>query len=161
MCRALLDSGSGQSYVSEEHARKLDIKPCREECCVIGTGQCPVYNRKMVSDKIQDTVCKAKCQCFISCTKCTPRDSKRKLQTSSRHFVFRHFSERHYGGKEYAYIKMGNSREGKESEPIAEEAALGLTLMVYLGESREHKTNINLAIDKKHLFKKTQKDHET
>ena len=49
LCRALLDSGSGQSYVSKEHARKLDVKPCREESRVIGTVngdmqvQCPVY----------------------------------------------------------------------------------------------------------------------
>ena len=28
LCRALLDSGSGQSYVSKEHAKKLDVKPC-------------------------------------------------------------------------------------------------------------------------------------
>ena len=26
LCRAFLDSGSGQSYVSKEYARKLDIK---------------------------------------------------------------------------------------------------------------------------------------
>ena len=49
LCCALLDSGSGQSYVSKEHARKLVIKPCREESRVIGTvngdmnAQCPVY----------------------------------------------------------------------------------------------------------------------
>jgi len=49
LCRALLDSGSGHSYVSKEHARKLDIKPCREESRVIGTVngdmnvQCQVY----------------------------------------------------------------------------------------------------------------------
>ena len=49
LCLALLDSGSGQSYVSKEHARKLDIKRCREESRVIGTingdmnVQCPVY----------------------------------------------------------------------------------------------------------------------
>ena len=49
LCRALLDSGSGQSYVSREHARKLDIRPCREESRVIGTVnrdmnvQCPIY----------------------------------------------------------------------------------------------------------------------
>ena len=49
LCRALLDSGSGQSYVSKEHARKLDVKPCREESRVIGrvngdmNVQYPVY----------------------------------------------------------------------------------------------------------------------
>ena len=84
----------------------------------------------MASGEIQDTACKVKFHCFISCSKCTPRDSKGKLQRSSRHSVFRHFSERHVtntcniGVKDYAYIKMGNISKGKKGEPIAEEQYL-------------------------------------
>ena len=88
--RALLDSGSGQSYVCREHARKLDIKPCREELRLVGTVdgvmnvQCPVYDLKVQaigewSQMKFKTVCKAKYQCLISCTKRTPRDSKGNL----------------------------------------------------------------------------------
>ena len=49
LCRALLDSGSDQSYVSKEHTRKLDVRPCLKESHVIGTVNgdmnvwCPVY----------------------------------------------------------------------------------------------------------------------
>ena len=49
----------------------------------------------MVADQSQDTIFKAKCQCFINSAKRIPRDSKRKLQTSLKHSVLRHFSERH------------------------------------------------------------------
>ena len=50
---------------------------------------------RMVTDQIQDTIFKAKCQCFISSAKRTLRDIKRNLQTSSKHSVLRHFNERH------------------------------------------------------------------
>ena len=49
LCCVLLDSGSGQSYVKKEYARKLDVRACQEESCVITTVngdmnvQCPVY----------------------------------------------------------------------------------------------------------------------
>ena len=43
------------------------------------------------------------------------------------------------GVNDYAYIKMGDIRNWKEGEPIAEETALGWTLMGHLGESKEHK----------------------
>ena len=43
---------------------------------------------------------------------------------------------------------MGNIKKGKMGDHIAEETALGWTLIEHLGESKEHKTNINLAIEK-------------
>ena len=36
-CRVLLDGGSGGSYISREHRRKLNVRPVRTEHCVIGT----------------------------------------------------------------------------------------------------------------------------
>jgi len=52
------------------------------------------------------------------------------------------------GVKDYAYIKIWNIKKGEKGELIAKETPLGLTLMGHLGESNEHKRNINLVIDK-------------
>ena len=104
LCHALLDSGNGQSYVSREHAGKLDIRPCREESCAIGTVNgdmnvhCPIYELEVQGiGEWSQTKFKtqfAMLNVSVLSGKCTPRNSKRKLQPLSRYSPFRHISER-------------------------------------------------------------------
>ena len=166
LCRALLDSGNGQSYVSKEHARKLDIKPCREESRVIGTVngdmnvQCPVYELEVqgIGEWSQTKFKTQFARLNVSVLSAVPNVHPEIAKENYRHLQDIQFSVTSVkdmlpihailGVKDYAYIKIGNIRKGKEGEPIAEETALGWTLMGHLGESKEHKTNINLVIDK-------------
>ena len=89
----------------------------------------------MASGEIQYTACKAKFHCFISCSKCTPRDSKGKLQRSSRHSVFRHFSERHVtntcniGGKRLCLHQDGEHQQKEKRRAYSRVAIPGWTLM--------------------------------
>ena len=166
LCRALLDSGSGQSYVSREHARKLDIRPCREESRVIGTVngdmnvQCPIYELEVQGiGEWSKTEFKTQfARLNVSVLSTVPNVHPEIAKENYIHLHDIKFSDISVkealpihailGVKDYAHIKMGNIRKGKDGDPIAEETALGWTLMGHLYESKEQKTNINLAIDK-------------
>ena len=166
LCRALLDSGSGHSYVSKEHARKLDVKPCREDSRVIGTVngdmsvQCPAYELEVQGiGAWSHTKFKTQfARINVSVLSAVPYVHSEIAKENYRHLQNNQFSDTSVkymlpihailGVKDYAYIKMGNIGKGEKGEPIAEETTLGCTLMGHLGKSKEHKMNINLVIDK-------------
>ena len=157
MCR-VLDSSSGQSYVSIEHARKLDVKPCREESRVIGTVNgdmnvtWPVYELEVQGigewsqTKFKTQFTRLNVSVLSAVPNVHPEIAKENYtDTSVKDMLPIHAI---LGVKDYAYIKLGNIRKGEKGEPIAEETAHGWTLIRHLRESKEHKTNINLIIDK-------------
>ena len=175
LCRALLDSGSGQSYVSKEHARKLDVKPCREESRVIGTVngdmqvECPVYELEVqgVGERSQTKFTTQFARLNISVLSAVPNVHPEIAKENYRHLQDIKFSDTSSKGvlpihailgvKDYAHIKMGNIRKGNEGDPIAEETALGWTLMGHIGEAKEQKTHINLTIDKERTIQEDAK----
>jgi len=129
LCGALLDSGSGQSYVCKEHARKLDIRPCREESRVIGTVngdmnvQCPVYELEVqVIGEWSQTKFKAQfARLNVSVLSAVPNVHPEIAKGNYRHLQNIQFSDTSVkdmlpihailGVKDYAYIKMGEHQK--------------------------------------------------
>eukprot|EP00794_Sanderia_malayensis_P006668 gene6668-biopygen5443 len=146
VCRILLDSGSGKSYISREHGRKLKLKPCRKESRVIGTvnGEmevhCPIYKLEVNGigqAKGKFTTEFAELDLFmLSSVPNIHPDLQRMKYPHLKGIWFSDVSSDKdlqihaiLGVKDYAHIKTGRIIKGDRNEPIAEETTLGWTLM--------------------------------
>ena len=158
-CRILLDSGSGGSYISREHGRKLQVQPIRNERRTIGTVNgnmevtCPIYQlvveslgkskEKFITDFAQLDMF------MLSSIPNSHPESQKHNYDHLRNLWFSDVSKEEnlpihaiIGVKDFARIRTGKIVRGKPGEPIAEETTLGWTLMGSLGEQQADRTSI-------------------
>ena len=167
ICRILLDSGSGKSYISREHSRKLKLKPSRKESRIIGTvnGEmevnCPIYNLEVngvgnATGKFTTEFAELDLFMLSSVPNIHP-EIQRKKYPHLKGIWFSDVSGDNelpihaiLGVKDYAHIRTGRMVKGNQHEPIAEETTLGWTLM---GAIQEHqrdtdRSSVNVMVEK-------------
>ena len=131
--------------------------------------ECPVYELEVqgVGERSQTKFTTQFARLNISVLSAVPNVHPEIAKENYRHLQDIKFSDTSSKGvlpihailgvKDYAHIKMGNIRKGNEGDPIAEETALGWTLMGHIGEAKEQKTHINLTIDKERTIQEDAK----
>eukprot|EP00112_Aurelia_sp_Birch-Aquarium-sp1_P003203 Seg1357.3 transcript_id=Seg1357.3/GoldUCD/mRNA.D3Y31 product="hypothetical protein" protein_id=Seg1357.3/GoldUCD/D3Y31 len=147
-CRILLDSGSGGSYISREHGRKMQVQPIRKERRTIGAVNgnmevtCPIYQlvveslgkskEKFITDFAQLDMF------MLSSIPNSHPESQKHNYDHLRNLWFSDVSREEnlpihaiIGVKDFPRIRTGKIVRGKPGEPIAEETTLGWTLMLW------------------------------
>ena len=167
ICRILLDSGSGKSYISREHSRKLKSKPSRKENRIIGTmnGEmevnCPIYNLEVngvgnANGKFTTEFAELDLFMLSSVPNIHP-EIQRKRYPHLKGIWFSDISSDDelpihaiLGVKDYAHIRTGRIVKGNAHEPIAEETTLGWTLMGAIQEHQQDRkrSNVNTVVEK-------------
>ena len=165
-CRVLLDSGSGGSYISREHGRKLNVRPVRTEHRVIGTVNgdmevsCPIYKLRVDAvGKSRESFVTEFAQLDLFMLSSIPNSHPEIQKRNYPHLRNLWFSDVSkdktlqihaiIGAKDFAKIKTGAIVRGNKNEPIAEETTLGWTLMGSLGDSTQEAESITyLMMDK-------------
>ena len=155
-CRILLDGGSGKSYISREHGRKIAKKPVRTEIRIIGTVngekevKCPVYNLEVVGvgkangNSFSTEFAELDLYMLTSVPNAHPERQRQKF-AHLEGIWFSDVSQEDnlpihaiLGVRDYAYIRTGNMIKGNDNKPMAEETILGWTL---LGAIQDQQTN--------------------
>eukprot|EP00794_Sanderia_malayensis_P007378 gene7378-biopygen5953 len=166
-CRILLDGGSGKSYISREHGRKIAENPVRTEKRIIGTVngekevKCPVYNLEVAgvgkANKNRFSTEFAELDLYMLTS--VPNAHPERQREKFAHLNGIWFSdvsqednlEIHaiLGVKDYAHIRTGHMIKGNNNEPMAEETILGWTLMgtIQDQQSNDEHTVANLMIE--------------
>ena len=158
-CRILLDSGRGGSYISREQGRKLRVKPARTEQRIIRTVngemevRCPIYNLQVESiGKSNDSFTTEFAQLDMYMLSSIPNSHPEIQKRRYPHMKSLWFSDVSkedtlpihaiIGAKDFSRIKTGKIVRGNRNEPIAEETALGWTIMGAVGDDAQEKTFI-------------------
>ena len=156
MCRILLDGGSGKSYISREHGRKIAEKPVRIENRIIGTVngdkevKCPVYDLEVAGvgtangNRFSTEFAELDLYMLTSVPNAHPEKQRQRFA----HLEGVWFSDVSQedslpihailGVRDYAHIRTGKMIKGNDNEPMAEETILGWTLM---GAIQDQKSN--------------------
>eukprot|EP00794_Sanderia_malayensis_P005776 gene5776-biopygen4690 len=146
-CRILLDGGSGKSYISREHGRKIAENPVRTEKQIIGTVngekevKCPVYNLEVAGvgkankSRLSTEFAELDLYMLTSVPNAHPERQREKFAHLNG-IWFSDVSQKDnleihaiLAVKDYAHIRTGHMIEGNNSEPMAEETVLEWTLM--------------------------------
>ena len=166
VCRILLDGGSGKSYLSREHGRKLTSKPIRSENRIIGTvnGEmevtCPIYKLQVkgigeAKGEFTTEFAELDLYMLTSVPNAHPEKQKKRYD-HLKGIWFSDVSKEEnlqihaiLGVKDYAHVRTGHMIKGKDHEPMAEETILGWTLMGAIQEQigSSLKSVANLMID--------------
>ena len=163
VCRILLDGGSGKSYISREHGRKLASKPIRSENRIIGTvnGEmevtCPIYELEVkgigeAKGHFTSEFAELDLYMLTSVPNAHPEKQKKKYAHLQGIWFSDVSNEENLpihailGVKDYAHVRTGHMIKGKYHEPMAEETILGWTLMGAIqeqtGNSQHSVTNL-------------------
>ena len=146
-CRILLDGGSGKSYISREHGRKIAGNPVRTENRIIGTVngekevKCPVYNLEVAGvgkangNRFSTEFAELDLYMLTSVPNAHPEKQRQKF-AHLEGIWFSDVSQEDslpihaiLGVRDYAHIRTGKMIKGNDNEPMAEETILGWTLM--------------------------------
>eukprot|EP00795_Rhopilema_esculentum_P004932 gene4932-21272_t len=146
-CRILLDGGSGKSYISREHGRKIAGNPVRTEIRIIGTVngekevKCPVYNLEVAGvgkangNRFSTEFAELDLYMLTSVPNAHPEKQRQKF-AHLEGIWFSDVSQEDslpihaiLGVRDYAHIRTGKMIKGNDNEPMAEETILGWTLM--------------------------------